>query len=290
MLKKLQAKWKVNSWNLLLIITTFAVGGSLCGFLGRKLLILANLEKNALWFVLYILIITLLWPVCVLLISIPLGQFSFFKNYLTRVGSRFSSRRKFVPAPVTHLTIFASGAGSNTKKLIEHFKNNPQIQVGLIVSNKPGAGVLQIADANDIASIVIKKDDLASSNFIDELKKNKTDLIILAGFLLKLPPALIHAFPKKIINIHPALLPLYGGKGMYGDHVHEAVISNKEKQSGITVHYVDEIYDHGETIFQARCNVELTDTADSLAQKIHHLEHAHYPSVIEEIIKKQKVS
>ncbi len=290
MLKKLQAKWNVNLWNLLLIISTFAIGGSLCGFAGRKLLLLTNLEKNVLWIFLYIIVITLLWPICVLVVSIPLGQFSFFKNYILRIRNRMTARRNLGTPPVATIAIFASGAGSNAKKIIEHFKNNSYVRVGLIVSNKPNAGVIQIARDNNITCMVITKDQLPADSFIQELRKNKIDLIILAGFLLKIPPELIKAFPKKIINIHPALLPAYGGKGMYGNHVHEAVILNEEKQSGISIHYVDEIYDHGEIIFQATCDIAPTDTAESLAQKIHLLEHAHYPSVIEAILKKQKAS
>ena len=290
MLKKLQAKWNVNLWNLLLIISTFAIGGSLCGFAGRKLLLLTNLEKNALWILLYIVIITLLWPICVLIVSIPLGQFSFFKNYVLRIRNKMMARRNLDTSPIINIAIFASGAGSNAKKIIEHFKNNTHVKVALIVSNKPHAGVIQIAHDNDIASMVVTKDQLPADGFIQELRKNKIELIILAGFLLKIPSALITAFPKKIINIHPALLPAYGGKGMYGNHVHKAVILNEEKQSGITIHYVDEIYDHGEIIFQATCDIEPTDTVESLAQKIHLLEHAHYPPVIEAILKKQKAS
>ena len=191
----------------------------------------------------------------------------------------------------TNLAIFASGAGSNAKKIIEHFKNNLDVKIELIVSNKAGAGVIQIARDNNIDQVVISKDQLINdNNFIRDLQKRKINLIILAGFLLKIPPALVQAFPKKIINIHPALLPAYGGKGMYGMRVHEAVIANKEKQSGISIHYVDEIYDHGEIIFQATCNIEPGDNAERLAQKIHLLEHDHYPAVIETVLKKQKAS
>jgi phosphoribosylglycinamide formyltransferase-1 len=184
-----------------------------------------------------------------------------------------------------HLAIFASGTGTNTKKIIEHFKNNPHIKIEVIVTNKAGAGVLQVAKENNIDQLLISKDQLTNNNIIQDLRKRKIDLIILAGFLLKIPPVLIQAFPKKIINIHPALLPAYGGKGMYGMHVHEAVIANKEKQSGISIHYVDEIYDHGEIIFQATCNIGPADNAKSLAQKIHELEHAHYAAVIETVLK-----
>jgi phosphoribosylglycinamide formyltransferase-1 len=120
--------------------------------------------------------------------------------------------------------------------------------------------------------------------YVDEFKKNKIDFIVLAGFLWKIPIALLKAYSNKIINIHPALLPNYGGKGMYGNKVHEAVLANKEKESGISIHYVDEIYDHGKIIFQAKCAVLENDTADSLAQRIHALEHEHYPKIIERCI------
>ena len=155
----------------------------------------------------------------------------------------------------------------------------------MIVCNKPGAGVLSIASKENIPAILIDKEKFFRGNaYTDELKENRIDFIILAGFLWKIPAALIKAYPGKIVNIHPALLPKYGGKGMYGNHVHQAVINAKEKESGITVHYVDEHYDHGDAIFQTTCNVFENDTAESLAQRIHLLEHEHYPRVIEKIL------
>ena len=182
-----------------------------------------------------------------------------------------------------NLAIFASGAGSNAAKIIQHFQNHPLINIALVVSNKPGAGVIQIAEKNKIPVLLIEKEQFFRGNaYLDELKKNDIHWIILAGFLWKIPAAILETYPGKIINIHPALLPNYGGKGMYGNYVHEAVISSKDKESGITIHYVDEQYDHGATIFQARCPVHDDDTAASLAQRIHQLEHQHYPKVIEE--------
>lgn len=183
------------------------------------------------------------------------------------------------------VAIFASGAGSNAKKIIEHFKNSSSVKIALIVCNKPGAGVLNIAEENNIPSLLIEKEQFFRGNaYTDELKKLGVDFIVLAGFLWKVPVALIKAFPKQIINIHPALLPKYGGKGMYGHFVHEAIIHNKETESGITIHYVDELYDHGQIIFQATCEVLPTDTPDSLAERIHGLEHKHYPAVIERLL------
>lgn len=192
--------------------------------------------------------------------------------------------------PVKKIAVFASGAGSNAAKIIEAslsagIDGNRLFEVALVVCNKPGAGVLKIAEQNNIASLLIDKEKFFRGNgYVDELKSAGIGFIILAGFLWKIPLSLIKAYPKKIINIHPALLPSYGGKGMYGHFVHEAVITNKEKESGITIHYVDEQYDHGDIIFQARCPVMEDDTADSLAQRIHILEHKHYPEIVGKIV------
>lgn len=184
------------------------------------------------------------------------------------------------------IAIFASGAGSNAKKIIEHFamleqKGNSPAKVTLVVCNKPEAGVLKIAEENNIATLVIEKEKFFRGNgYTDELMAAGIDLIVLAGFLWKVPAALIKAFPKKIINIHPALLPKYGGKGMYGHFVHEAVIANKEIESGITIHFVDELYDHGQIILQASCSVSENDTPETVAKKVQLLEHRHFPATV----------
>jgi formyltetrahydrofolate-dependent phosphoribosylglycinamide formyltransferase len=266
------------------------LGGSLCGYAGRKILLLTTLEKGPLWVILYIILVTLLWPLCVILISMPLGQFSFFKRYLAKVWNKISGKAgKKKGQDKVRIAIFASGAGSNAEKII----TSPEAGAGtytvaLIVCNKPGAGVLSIAEKNGIPTLLIEKERFFNGdNYLPELQKHKIDFIVLAGFLWKIPVPLIKAYPKKIINIHPALLPNYGGKGMYGNKVHEAVIAAKENESGISIHYVDEIYDHGETIFQAKCPVTNDDTAETLAQKIHVLEHAHYPKLIAEILQKR---
>ena len=183
------------------------------------------------------------------------------------------------------IAIFASGAGSNAKKIIEYFTNHTAVQVALIVCNKPGAGVLAIADYYHIPTLLIEKEQFFRGNaYVDELKAAHVDFIILAGFLWKIPSALIQAYPNKIINIHPALLPKYGGKGMYGQFVHEAVLAARESESGITVHLVDDLYDHGQMIFQTTCPVLPDDTAATLAQRIHALEHKHYPGVVEQFV------
>jgi formyltetrahydrofolate-dependent phosphoribosylglycinamide formyltransferase len=291
MLKKLKLRWKVNGVNLVLIITTFAIGGSLCGLAGRKLLLLTNLEKGIAWVLLYIILVVLLWPLSVLLVSIPFGQYPFFIKYILRIWNKVSGKRG---EGIKGIVIFASGNGTNAKKIIEYF-NHPdrkgQEMIHLIVCNNATAGVLNIAKENNIPTLLIEKDRFFKGDaYLPEIKKYPVDLVVLAGFLWKLPADLIHAYPKKIINIHPALLPKYGGKGMYGMRVHEAVIANKEKESGISIHFADELYDHGEIIFQSACKVNDSDTPETLAEKIHVLEHTHYPSVIEAVLKKQNLS
>ncbi len=195
------------------------------------------------------------------------------------------TERKYI-CLVKKIAVFASGAGTNAARIIDHFnaKKNIHASVTLIVCNKPGAGVLAIATKKDIPTLVIEKERFQGDAYINLLKEKEIDLIVLAGFLWKIPAALIKAFPEHIINIHPALLPKYGGRGMYGRHVHQAVIDNKEKESGMTIHIVDEVYDHGRIIFQAHCPVLEQDTAFSLAQRIAQLEHEHYPVVIEKFL------
>lgn len=183
------------------------------------------------------------------------------------------------------IAIFASGTGNNAQKIIEHFSSSPtstpKVQVDVVVCNNPEAGVLKIADKEKIPALIIEKERFFRGDaYIKELKEREIDFIVLAGFLWKIPTALIQAYPDRIINIHPALLPKYGGKGMYGHKVHQAVIDNKDKQSGMSIHYVDEIYDHGKIIFQITCPVLENDTAGSLAQRIHALEHEHYPKIL----------
>jgi phosphoribosylglycinamide formyltransferase-1 len=185
------------------------------------------------------------------------------------------------------IAIFASGAGSNTAKIIDYFTTNEKkVTIALIVCNKPTAKVLLIAQENNIPSLLIDKEKFFNTDiYLNQLLNSKIDLIVLAGFLWKMPANFVQAFPNKIINLHPALLPKYGGKGMYGHHVHEAVIANKEKESGITIHFVNEKYDEGEPIFKASCTIDTTETAESLAKKIQVLEHEHFAKTIEKVLK-----
>ena len=186
------------------------------------------------------------------------------------------------------IAIFASGTGSNAQKILAHFQSSNKIEVALIVSNKTNAGVLNFAKEYSTPTLIIEREKfLKGDGYVPELQAAGIDWIILAGFLWKIPPILINQWGKRIINIHPALLPKYGGKGMYGEAVHRAVLAANEKESGITIHYVDEQYDHGATIFQATCSVLSTDLVENLAEKIHALEHLHYPVVIEKEILSQ---
>ncbi len=187
-----------------------------------------------------------------------------------------------------NIAVFASGAGTNAQKIIDYFKNSSLGKVSLIGSNNHLAGVVKIAAAENIPVLIFDKKEFNDSGYLHALRSECVDFIALAGFLWKIPGILIENFPGKIINIHPALLPGYGGKGMYGSAVHDAVIKAGEKQSGITIHYVDEKYDHGRIIFQATCPTDKNETVDSLAKKIHLLEHKYYPLEIEKILEKEE--
>lgn len=185
------------------------------------------------------------------------------------------------------IAIFASGSGSNAQKIMEHFSTSAKVKIALVVCNKPEAGVVTIAKQQTIPVLLIEKERFfRGDSYLNVLEEHQIDFIVLAGFLWKIPAALIQAFSNRIINIHPALLPKYGGKGMYGQQVHQAVIDNKEAESGITIHYVDEHYDNGDTLFQATCPVLKDDTSSSLALRIQLLEHEHYPKVIEDLLMK----
>lgn len=186
--------------------------------------------------------------------------------------------------PPIKIAVFASGAGSNAQKIIDYFKTSAVAQVTLIVCNKPGAGVLKIAQQEELPSLLIERERFFNGDgYSDELKERHIDLLVLAGFLWKVPQILIGAYPKKIINIHPALLPKYGGRGMYGHFVHQAVLAANEPETGITIHYVDEQYDHGAPILQVRCAVGSGDDAAAISKSVQQLEHYHYPRVIAEI-------
>lgn len=318
-INKLREKWGLAPMQFWLVILTFALGGSLSGRLCSFLLKMAFSEKNWAYWLVYPLVLTILWPFSVLFVSFFTGQFRFFKGYLGRVGAKLmggfsaggaaagagadvaggTDGQSGSSAPI-HVAIFASGAGSNARKIIEYFENQyvsefsaatgdtnaaRPIKVSLIVCNVPTAGVLEIAKEKGIPTLLINKTEFASGGYVESLRNSDIDFIVLAGFLWKVPEVLVKAYPKAIINIHPALLPNYGGKGMYGSRVHEAVIAAGESKSGITIHWVDENYDEGDIIFQAECTIAAGDTPEILAQKIHALEHQHFAPVIEKLLR-----
>ena len=182
-----------------------------------------------------------------------------------------------------HIAIFASGAGSNAQKIIDYFKDSKRIKISLIVCNNPDAGILKIAEKESVPVLLIEKHLFRDTGYVEELKNNNIQFIVLAGFLWKIPPVLIEAFKNKIVNIHPALLPAYGGKGMYGTKVHQAVIESIDIESGATVHLVDPIYDHGRILSQARVPRLPTDDAQSLAARVLVEEHKLYSAVLQKI-------
>ncbi len=184
-----------------------------------------------------------------------------------------------------HIAIFASGSGTNAGNIAAYFSDNSVIQVSLIVSNKEGAYVHERAKKMNIPSRTFSKRDFdVGLPVLDVLQQYRVDFIVLAGFLLKVSQPILDAYPGKVVNIHPALLPKHGGKGMYGDRVHRAVVESGDTESGITIHYVNENYDEGDVIFQATCEVLATDTAEEIAKKVHELEYRHFPRVIEEVV------
>lgn len=182
------------------------------------------------------------------------------------------------------IVIFASGSGTNAENLIKYFNAKATGAVVAVFTNNPNAKVIDRAKNLNVPTVIFSKNDFNESKVLHEINSFEPDWIVLAGFLLKLPESFVAAFPDKIINIHPALLPKYGGKGMYGMHVHRAVVENREKETGITIHYVNENYDEGSIIFQKKVTVLVTDTPEVVAEKIHELEQRYFPEVVEKLI------
>jgi formyltetrahydrofolate-dependent phosphoribosylglycinamide formyltransferase len=287
MLKKLQRKWNVNATDFFWIMICFAITGTTTAWVSKAITSWIEVSKFSFaWWALKIAVLLIGYQVFLLFFGFCFGRFWFFWKYEKKLLSRLGILPK--EKKQIRLAIFASGAGSNAKKIIEHFQNHDYIKVSLVVCNKQQAGVLNIARDHNIETLLIKKVDLSNGLLQAQLREKKINWIILAGFLLKIPSDIIKTYPNKIINIHPALLPAYGGEGMYGKRVHDAVLANKESQSGISIHYVDDIYDHGEIIARHFCPVDENETSESLANKIHALEHRHFASTIETIIKNAK--
>ncbi|MFJ1322531.1 phosphoribosylglycinamide formyltransferase [Capnocytophaga canis] len=183
------------------------------------------------------------------------------------------------------IVIFASGSGSNAEQIVAYFNEKNTAKVSLILSNNPNAGVLARAKRLEVPALTFDRQAFYHTNVVLDILKNEApDLIVLAGFLWKFPEHIISEFPNRIVNIHPSLLPKYGGKGMYGNFVHQAVIDHKEAESGITIHYVNENYDEGAIIFQAKTEVSTNDTAETLAQKVHLLEYEYFPKIVEQLL------
>jgi phosphoribosylglycinamide formyltransferase 1 len=186
---------------------------------------------------------------------------------------------------VKKIAIFASGSGSNAESIVNYFATNDKVEVAFFLTYNVEAGILKRGKKLGIPTLVFSRQNFVESDtIINFLKSQDIDLVVLAGFLWLIPPAFIRAFPDKIVNIHPALLPKYGGKGMWGHHVHEAVVSNKETESGITIHLVNENYDEGKILFQAKCPVLPSDSAEIVAENVLKLEHKHFASVVEEVL------
>jgi phosphoribosylglycinamide formyltransferase-1 len=182
------------------------------------------------------------------------------------------------------IVIFASGSGTNAENIIKHFKSRNTGTVVSVFTNNPNAKVIDRAIKYHLSTEIFSKDELNEGLVLQKINAIQPDLIVLAGFLLKFPESIVELYPNKIINIHPALLPKYGGKGMYGMNVHRAVVENKEKETGITIHYVNENYDEGNIIFQKKASLLVTDTPEVVAEKIHELEQKYFPSVVEEVL------
>lgn len=293
MFTRLRQKWGVSTRQFWILFLVFGLTGTTTAIFTRYVTGWLGMDASTLWlWKLLLRLFMLLFGYQVILLGYGalLGQWAFFWKYekkllhklgLWPLASGLAPARR-----QTAIALFASGAGSNAEKIILHLKNHPSISVALVVCNKPGAGVLAIAEQNGIPTLLIERERFfRGDSYLPVLQKEYgIRFIVLAGFLWKIPDALVAAYPGRMINIHPALLPKYGGKGMYGMHVHEAVIAAGETKSGITIHFVNEHFDDGETIFQATCPIEPGDTPEMLAQKIHSLEHRYFPGVVERTV------
>jgi len=295
----MQEKWGVSAQQFAIIFLVFALTGTTTAILTRYVTAWLGMDASTFWLWKILLRIGMLllgYQVILLSYGALLGQWAFFWKYekklLRKLGVRSletgvgdAERGTLNAKRRINVAIFASGTGTNAAKIIERFNDHLLIKISLLVCNKPGAGVIKIAETHGIPVLMIEKERFfRGDGFVPELQKHQIGFIVLAGFLWKIPETLIKAYPNLIINIHPALLPKYGGKGMYGSKVHETVIAAGEKESGITIHYVNEHFDEGAPIFQAKCTIEPSDTPDTLAAKIHQLEHQHFPAVIEKLL------
>jgi formyltetrahydrofolate-dependent phosphoribosylglycinamide formyltransferase len=305
MLKGLQKKWQVSGVQLVLILCVFAITGSATAYISASIRRWLGFDENTWWVWKTVLSLTVLifgYQIILMIVAFLFGQFAFFWKYEQKILARMHIIKPpstgMSPNPsgahdsttdkhLKNIVVFASGAGSNAAQIIRYFKDSTIARVVLVVCNRAGAGVLQIAAKENLPVLMIEKKRFAEGDaYLPELQNAGADLLVLAGFLWKIPDVLVHAYPRRIINIHPALLPKFGGKGMYGAYVHQSVISAGEMESGITIHYVDEHYDNGDVIFQTACPILENDSPEALAARIHQLEHLHYPAVVEDVIRR----
>lgn len=291
MLQKLQEKWGLSTRTFWIVFIAFGLTGTTTAILTRYVTGWLGMDANSEWYLrVGVRVFMLLFGYQVILLGYGflLGQWAFFWKYEVKLLRRL---KILPPAPQkTSLAIFASGSGSNALKIMQYFEHHPTISIDLIVCNKPGAGVIHHAEKYGVPVLLIEKERFFRGDaYIPVLQQHRISFVVLAGFLWKIPALLIAAFPQRMVNIHPALLPKFGGKGMYGENVHRAVLESGDKESGITIHRVNEHFDAGEIVFQATCAITETDTPHTLAMKVHALEHAHYAQVIEQMVQ-QSVS
>lgn len=288
MFRKLQERWGLSTRTFWIVFLAFGLTGTTTAFLTRYVTQWLGMDAHSEWYYrLAVRVFMLLFGYQVILLSYGflLGQWAFFWKYELKLLRKL----KILPQPPlkTPIAIFASGTGSNALKIMQYFQQHPTISVDLLVCNKPGAGVIHHAEKYGVPVLLIEKERFFRGDaYIPVLHQHRISCIVLAGFLWKIPAALVTAYPNKMLNIHPALLPKFGGKGMYGEFVHRAVLEAGEQESGISIHLVNEHFDEGEVIFQATCPIDANETPHSLAQKIHQLEHAHFSRVIEQFIQK----
>lgn len=288
MFTRLKKHWKADNKKLFFILLTFTITGSLTAWLSNRIGVWLLLDKFSLgWWLSKILVFIFGYQVLILIIGFCLGQFPFFWNYEKKILHALRLLKKINTnenLQIKNICLFVSGAGTNAQKIIDHFRNHPSIRVVLIVCNNPKAGAVTIAKQENIPLLLINRYTLQESTFVKKLSTYNIDLVVLAGFLLKIPEALLKAYAGKIINLHPALLPAYGGAGMYGAAVHKAVIADGQKESGITIHYVDDEYDHGEVILQKRVGLDENESLETLIGKIRSLEHENFAPTIEKLL------
>lgn len=291
MFNRLKKHWGADNKKLFLILLTFTITGSLTAWLSNKIPFWLLLEKFSIaWWFSKIIVFIFGYQVLILIVGYCLGLFPFFWNYEKKILRAFGflkKKKKTDNENMKNICLFASGAGSNAEKIINYFKDNSSIRIVLIVCNNPTAGVISIAKRENIPCLLIQKSVLNKTGYVDELSSYHIDLIVLAGFLLKIPDVMLEKYKGKIINLHPALLPEYGGAGMYGTAVHKAVLADNRQESGITIHYVDNKYDHGEIIFQKKCDINESDSIESLTGKIRTLEHQNFAPIIENLLREK---